>query len=124
LCFGNRDNGGLLLFAFTKIPIHSRLPNIYSGILFTSPPLVKRLSYAFGVSKKSYLMLEFARLHFPETLAEMESKYNEVYTKRHEWITERLTTLKGGGSGSGITSTVNGKNSASYFFHEHQASKK
>jgi ParB family chromosome partitioning protein len=57
--------------------------------------LVKHLSDAFGVSKKSYLMLEFARLHFPEALAETESKYNEVYTKRHERITERLTALKG-----------------------------
>ncbi|KAA6300735.1 MAG: hypothetical protein EZS26_003100, partial [Candidatus Ordinivivax streblomastigis] len=56
--------------------------------------LVKHLSDAFGVSKKSYLMLEFARLHFPETLAETECRYNEIYTKRHERITERLTTLK------------------------------
>ncbi|MDR0575253.1 MAG: ParB/RepB/Spo0J family partition protein [Tannerella sp.] len=58
--------------------------------------LVKHLSDAFGVSKKSYLMLEFARLHFPEALEETESKYNEVYTKRHERITERLTALKSG----------------------------
>jgi ParB family chromosome partitioning protein len=57
--------------------------------------LVKHLSDAFGVSKKSYLMLEFARLHFPEALAETESRYNEVYTKRRERITERLTALKG-----------------------------
>jgi ParB family chromosome partitioning protein len=56
--------------------------------------LVKHLSDALGISKKSYLMLEFARLHFPEALAETESKYNEVYTKRHERITERLTALK------------------------------
>jgi ParB family chromosome partitioning protein len=58
--------------------------------------LIKHLSDAFGVSKKSYLMLEFARLHFPEELAETENRYNEVYTKRHERITERLTALKGG----------------------------
>jgi ParB family chromosome partitioning protein len=57
--------------------------------------LIKHLSDAFGVSKKSYLMLEFARLHFPEALEETETKYNEVYTKRHERITERLTALKG-----------------------------
>ena len=56
--------------------------------------LVKHLSDTFGVSKKSYLMLEFARLHFPEVLAEIESKYNEVYTKRHERIKERLEALK------------------------------
>jgi hypothetical protein len=41
-------------------------------------------------------MLEFARLHFPEALTETENKYNEIYTKRHERITERLTALKGG----------------------------
>jgi ParB family chromosome partitioning protein len=58
--------------------------------------LVKHLSDAFGLSKKSYLMLEFARLHFPEELAETENRYNEVYTKRHERITERMTALKGG----------------------------
>jgi hypothetical protein len=39
-------------------------------------------------------MLEFARLHFPEVLAETESKYNEIYTKRHERIMEKLTALK------------------------------
>jgi ParB family chromosome partitioning protein len=58
--------------------------------------LVKHLSDAFGVSKKSYLMLEFARLHFPEALAETENRYNEVYAKRHERITERLEALKNG----------------------------
>ncbi|MDR1130330.1 MAG: chromosome partitioning protein ParB, partial [Prevotellaceae bacterium] len=56
--------------------------------------LVKHLSDAFGVSKKSYLMLEFARLHFPEALAETENRYNGIYTKRHERITERLDALK------------------------------
>ncbi|MDR2691186.1 MAG: ParB/RepB/Spo0J family partition protein [Dysgonamonadaceae bacterium] len=58
--------------------------------------LVKHLSDAFGVSKKSCLMLEFARLHFPEVLTETKSKYNEIYTKRHERIMERLTALKSG----------------------------
>jgi ParB family chromosome partitioning protein len=55
--------------------------------------LTKHLSDTFGVAKKSYLMLEFARLHFPEALAETENRYNEVYTKRHERITERLEAL-------------------------------
>jgi ParB family chromosome partitioning protein len=56
--------------------------------------LIKHLSDTFGTAKKSYLMLEFARLHFPEALAETESRYNEVYRKRHERITERLEALK------------------------------
>jgi ParB family chromosome partitioning protein len=55
--------------------------------------LIKHLSDAFGVSKKSYLMLEFARLHFPEVLTETEARYNEVYIKRHERIAERLEAL-------------------------------
>jgi ParB family chromosome partitioning protein len=56
--------------------------------------LIKHLSDAFGISKKAYLMMEFARLHFPEALSETENKYNEVYRKRHERITERLEALK------------------------------
>jgi ParB family chromosome partitioning protein len=56
--------------------------------------LVKHLSDTFGIAKKSYLMLEFARLHFPEALAETESRHNEVYEKRHERIAERLESLK------------------------------
>jgi ParB family chromosome partitioning protein len=39
-------------------------------------------------------MLEFARLHFSDALAETENKYNEVYTKRHERITEKLNALQ------------------------------
>jgi ParB family chromosome partitioning protein len=56
--------------------------------------LVKHLSNTFGIAKKSYLMLEFARQHFPEALAETENKYNEVYQKRHARITEKLEALK------------------------------
>jgi len=58
--------------------------------------LVKHLSNTYGTSKKSYLMLEFARLHFPETLSETENRYNEVYQKRHQRITERLEALNAG----------------------------
>jgi ParB family chromosome partitioning protein len=56
--------------------------------------LVKHLSDAFGVAKKSYLMLEFARLHFPDEVAETEVKYNDVYTKRHAKIEQRLKALE------------------------------
>ena len=56
--------------------------------------LVKHLSNTFGAWKKSYLMLEFARLHFPETLTETENKYNEVYQKRHKRIMEKMKALK------------------------------
>jgi ParB family chromosome partitioning protein len=56
--------------------------------------LVKHLSDTIGTAKKSFLMLEFARLHFPEQLAETENKYNEVYTKRHERIVEKMEALQ------------------------------
>lgn len=55
--------------------------------------LVKHLSDTFGMAKKSYLMLEFAKLHFPEEVAEFENRHNEVYQKRHARITERLEAL-------------------------------
>jgi ParB family chromosome partitioning protein len=55
--------------------------------------LVKHLSDTFGIAKKSYLMLEFARLHFPEALAETENKHNGIYQKRHVRIIERLEAL-------------------------------
>jgi ParB family chromosome partitioning protein len=56
--------------------------------------LVKHLSDTFGIAKKSYLMLEFARLHFSEEVVETEKRYNEVYQKRHERISERLEALQ------------------------------
>jgi ParB family chromosome partitioning protein len=56
--------------------------------------LVKHLSDTFGIAKKSYLMLEFARLHFPETLAETENRHNEIYQKRHARIEEKLQALQ------------------------------
>jgi ParB family chromosome partitioning protein len=55
--------------------------------------LVKHLSDTFGLSKKSYLMLEFARLHFPYDVVETETRYNEVYQKHHARIAERLEAL-------------------------------
>jgi ParB family chromosome partitioning protein len=55
--------------------------------------LVKHLSDTSGLAKKSYLMLEFARLHFPYDVVETETRYNEVYQKRHARIAERLEAL-------------------------------
>jgi ParB family chromosome partitioning protein len=55
--------------------------------------LVKHMSDTYGTAKKSCLMLEFARLHFPEEVAETETGYNEVYIKRHERIAERLEAI-------------------------------
>jgi ParB family chromosome partitioning protein len=55
--------------------------------------LVKHLSETSGLAKKSCLMLEFARLHFPYDVVETETRYNEVYQKRHARITERQEAL-------------------------------
>ena len=56
--------------------------------------LVKHLSNTFGTAKKSCMMLEFARLHFPTTLEATENRYNEVYQKRHQRIMEKKDALK------------------------------
>ena len=63
-------------------------------ILIRRDFLVKHLSNTFGKTKKSYLMLQFARQHFPETLIETETKYNDIYQKRHQRFTERLEALQ------------------------------
>jgi len=55
--------------------------------------LVKHLSNTYGNCSKSVLMLEFARLHFPETLTETENKYNGIYQKRHMRINEKKEAL-------------------------------
>jgi ParB family chromosome partitioning protein len=55
--------------------------------------LVKHLSDTFGLAKKSYLMMEFVRLHFPNEVAGTENRHNEVYQKRHARIEEKLQVL-------------------------------
>jgi ParB family chromosome partitioning protein len=47
-----------------------------------------------ALPKKSYLMLTFARLHFPQKVTETETGYNDIYAKRHERITKKLEALK------------------------------
>jgi ParB family chromosome partitioning protein len=56
--------------------------------------LIKHLSDTYGIAKKSYLMLEFARLHFPAEVSATETKYNDIYNKRHKRITEKLNALQ------------------------------
>lgn len=55
--------------------------------------IVKHISDTYGVSKKSLLMLEFVKLHFPDELSAIETQYNDVYNKRHARIEEKLTAL-------------------------------
>lgn len=48
---------------------------------------------AYGNNATATLLLDFARKHMPDTLAEIESGYNEVYEKRHKRIEERKAAL-------------------------------
>ena len=38
-------------------------------------------------------LLDFARKHMPETLADIKSGYDEVYEKRHQRIEEKKAAL-------------------------------
>jgi ParB family chromosome partitioning protein len=56
--------------------------------------IVKHLSDTFGDCKQSYLLLEFAALHFPDKVSRIKEQYNEVYKKRHIRIEERIRELQ------------------------------
>ena len=48
--------------------------------------LIDNFKGAYGNNATATLLLDFARKHMPDTLAEIESGYNEVYEKRHKRI--------------------------------------
>lgn len=50
-------------------------------------------SDAYGNNAVADLLLEFARKHMPEELAEIESGYNQIYEKRHQRIEERKAAI-------------------------------
>lgn len=50
-------------------------------------------SDAYGNNAVADLLLEFARKHMPEELAEIESGYNQIYEKRHLRIEERKAAI-------------------------------
>jgi len=56
--------------------------------------IIHFLSQTSGDCKKSKLLLEFARIHFPDKVAEIKHQCNETYRKRHEKIEERIRELK------------------------------
>ena len=55
--------------------------------------LIDNFKGAYGNNATATLLLDFARKHMPDTLAEIESGYNEVYEKRHKRIEERKAVL-------------------------------
>ncbi len=55
--------------------------------------LLSGVIHAFGVSKKSSLLIELARLHFPDELAGIEHKHDEVYQKRRQSIEEKIRDM-------------------------------
>lgn len=56
--------------------------------------IIKNMTETFGLCKKSALFLQFIKLHFPEELAVIEQKYNEVYEKRRKSIEEKKKLLQ------------------------------
>ena len=56
--------------------------------------LVKYLTTKTGVSKRSALLVEFAKHHFPVEMAEIESIQNDEYLKKREVIQEQIDKLK------------------------------
>lgn len=63
-------------------------------ILITRDFIIANLMEANGVSLKSKFMLDFVRQHRPEEVAEVETKHNDVYKKRHDRIEERITAIE------------------------------
>ncbi len=53
------------------------------------------LSDTVGICKQSDLMIDFALLHFPDKIAEIKEKHNEVYIKRQNRINERIAEIEG-----------------------------
>lgn len=55
--------------------------------------LIAKFKDAYRNSATADLMLDFARKHMPDELAEIESNYNQIYEKRHQRIEERKAAI-------------------------------
>lgn len=56
--------------------------------------IVAHLKDAFREGATEDLLLEFTHQHLPEQLAEIKTKHNEVYDKRHERIVEKIEAIQ------------------------------
>lgn len=55
--------------------------------------LIANFKDAFRNNGTAALLLDFAKKHMPEELANITNKYNEVYDKRHKRIEEKKIAL-------------------------------
>ena len=55
--------------------------------------LIAKFKEARGGNAAAVLLLDFARKHMPETLADIKNGYDEVYEKRHRRIEEKKAAL-------------------------------
>lgn len=55
--------------------------------------LIANFKDAFGNNATASLLLDFAKKHMPEELANIQDGYNEVYEKRHQRIEEKKAVL-------------------------------
>ena len=56
--------------------------------------LIANFKEAFGNNATASLLLDFAKKHMPEELANIQDGYNEVYEKRHQRIEEKKAALQ------------------------------
>ena len=63
--------------------------------------LVANFKGAYGNNTVATLLLDFARRHMPEELANIEREYNGVYEKRHQRIEGKESRPLGAGTGKG-----------------------
>lgn len=73
--------------------------NIIANLTAKAKAVIRR-DYLIAQFKDAYrnnatadLMLDFARKHMPDELAEIESNYNQIYEKRHQRIEERKAAI-------------------------------
>lgn len=55
--------------------------------------LIANFKNAFGNNGTAMLLLDFAKKHMPEELANITNKYNEIYENRHKRIEEKKAAL-------------------------------
>ena len=73
--------------------------NIIANLTAKTKAVIRR-DYLIAQFKDAYrnnatadLMLDFARKHMPDELAEIEGGYNQIYEKRHQRIEERKAAI-------------------------------
>ena len=73
--------------------------NIIANLTAKTKAVIRR-DYLIAQFKDAYrnnatadLMIDFARKHMPDELAEIENGYNQIYEKRHQRIEERKAAI-------------------------------